>query len=185
MVDLKERTILVVDDSPIARASLKHLLRQKGYTVKTAGDGATGARMAMEILPDLILLDKEMPGMHGFDVSRILRRHHDTSAIPILMISAEDSTAERIRGLEMGADDFITKSIGGAELDSKIRAFLRIKDLQDKLRQESDKLNQIFLYLQEPVAICSNDDKVLISSQAFLSLLRMPREVTKIGRAHV
>jgi len=179
MVDLKERTILVVDDSPIARASLKHLLRQKGYTVKTAGDGATGARMAMEILPDLILLDKEMPGMHGFDVSRILRRHHDTSAIPILMISAEDSTAERIRGLEMGADDFITKSIGGAELDSKIRAFLRIKDLQDKLRQESDKLNQIFLYLQEPVAICSNDDKVLISSQAFLSLLRMPREVTQ------
>ncbi|MFT5234378.1 MAG: signal transduction histidine kinase [Candidatus Krumholzibacteriia bacterium] len=179
MVSTKERTILVVDDSPLERASLKHLLVQKGYTVETAGDGATGARMAMEILPDLILLDKEMPGMHGFDVSRILRRHHNTSAIPILMISAEDNTAERIRGLEMGADDFITKGISGAELESKIRAFLRIKDLQDKLRQESDKLNQIFLYLHEPVAICSNDDKVLISSQAFLSLLRMPREVTQ------
>lgn len=179
MVDPKERTILVVDDSPVACMYLKRLLEQKGYTVKTAGDGATGARMAMEILPDLILLDKEMPGMHGFDVSRILRRHHNTSAIPILMISAEDNSAERIRGLEMGADDFITKSISGEELESKIRAFLRIKDLQDKLRRESDKLNQIFRYLHEPVVICSNDDKVLISSQAFLSLLQMPREVTQ------
>jgi len=177
--DPVERTILVVDDSPPTCWYLKRLLEKKGYEVLTAGDGATGARMAMELLPDLILLDKEMPGMHGFDVSRILRRHQDTSGIPILMISSEDSTAEKIRGLEMGADDFITKGINGEELYSKIRAFLRIKDLQDKLRQESDKLNQIFRYLHEPVAICSNDDRVLLSSQAFLSLLRMPREVAQ------
>ena len=79
----------------------------------------------------------------------------------------------------MGADDFITKGINGEELYSKIRAFLRIKDLQDKLRQESDKLNQIFRFLHEPVAICSHDDRVLLSSQVFLSLLRMPREVAQ------
>jgi CheY-like chemotaxis protein len=78
----KERTILVVDDSPPTCLYLKRLLEKKGYAVQTAGDGATGARMAMEILPDLILLDKEMPGMHGFDVSRILRRHQDTAAFP-------------------------------------------------------------------------------------------------------
>ncbi len=179
MIDPKDRTILVVDDSPPTCLYLKRLLEKKGYAVQTAGDGATGARMAMEILPDLILLDKEMPGMHGFDVSRILRRHQDTSGIPILMISSEDRTSEKIRGLEMGADDFITKGITGEELYSKIRAFLRIKDLQDKLRQESDKLNQIFRYLHEPVAICSHDDKVLLSSQVFLSLLRMPREVAQ------
>ena len=100
----------------------------------TAHDGANGARLALETLPDLILLDKEMPGMHGFDVSRILRRHQDTSGIPILMISSETETAEKIRGLEMGADDFITKGITGEELHSKISAFLRIKDLQDKLQ---------------------------------------------------
>ncbi len=179
MNDKSLRTILVVDDSAPTCLYLKRLLEKKGYEVLTAGDGATGARMAMESLPDLILLDKEMPGMHGFDVSRILRRNQDTSGIPILMISSEDSTAEKIRGLEMGADDFITKGINGEELYSKIRAFLRIKDLQDKLRQESDKLNQIFRYLHEPVAICSNDDKVLLSSQVFLSLLRMPREVAQ------
>ena len=179
MNDPKERTILVVDDSAPTRLYLKRLLEKKGYEVLTADDGAMGARMAMENLPDLVLLDKEMPGMHGFDVSRILRRHQDTCGIPILMISSEDSTSEKIKGLEMGADDFITKGINGEELYSKIRAFLRIKDLQDKLRRESDKLNQIFRFLHEPVAICSHDDKLVLSSQVFLSLLRMPREVTQ------
>ena len=175
----KDRTILVVDDSPPTCLYLRRLLEKKGYSVMTAHDGAVGARLALETLPDLILLDKEMPGMHGFDVSKILRKHSDTSGIPILMISSESETKEKIRGLEMGADDFISKSISGEELYSKIRAFLRIKDLQDKLRNESDKLNQVFRFLHEPVAICNADDKVVLASQVFLSLLRIPREVVK------
>ena len=179
MSEPRERLILVVDDSPPTCLYLKRLLERKGYHVLTAGDGAVGARMAMEHLPDLILLDKEMPGMHGFDVSRILRRHQDTSGIPILMISSESETEDKIRGLDMGADDFIAKGISGEELYSKINAFLRIKDLQDRLRRESDKLNQIFRYLHEPVAICGPDDHLLLTSQVFLSLLRMPREVAE------
>jgi signal transduction histidine kinase len=179
MSEPSERLILVVDDSPPTCLYLKRLLERKGYRVLAAGDGAVGARMAMEHLPDLILLDKEMPGMHGFDVSRILRRHQDTSGIPILMISSESQTEEKIRGLDMGADDFIAKGISGEELYSKINAFLRIKDLQDSLRRESDKLNQIFRFLHEPVAICGGDDRLLLASQVFLSLLRMPREVTQ------
>jgi signal transduction histidine kinase len=179
MTDPKDRTILVVDDSPPTCLYLKRLLEKRGYGVVTAADGAIGARLAMELLPDLILLDKEMPGMHGFDVSRILRKHQDTSGIPILMISSETKVSEKIRGLEMGADDFITKGIGADELHSKIAAFLRIKDLQDKLRLESNKLNQIFRFLHEPVAICSPDDKMLLASQVFLNLFRMPREVAR------
>lgn len=179
MVEPKKRIILVVDDSPPTCLYLRRLLEKKGYTVLTANDGAVGAKLALETLPDLILLDKEMPGMHGFDVSKILRRHSDTSGIPILMISSESETSEKIRGLEMGADDFISKSISGEELYSKIGAFLRIKDLQDKLQTESDKLNQVFKYLHEPVAICGSDDKVLLASQVFLNLFRMPREVAQ------
>jgi signal transduction histidine kinase len=179
MTDPKGRTILVVDDSPPTCLYLKRLLEKKGYGVVTAADGAIGARLAMELLPDLILLDKEMPGMHGFDVSRILRKHQDTAGIPILMISSETKTSEKIRGLDMGADDFITKGIGADELHSKIGAFLRIKDLQDKLRLESNKLNQIFRFLHEPVAICSTADELLLASQVFLNLLRMPREVAR------
>jgi signal transduction histidine kinase len=179
MTEPKDRTILVVDDSPPTCLYLKRLLEKKGYGVVTAADGAIGARLAMEILPDLILLDKEMPGMHGFDVSRILRRHQDTRGIPILMISSESRTSEKVRGLDMGADDFIAKGIEAEELYSKIGAFLRIKDLQDKLRLESNKLNQVFRFLHEPVAICSRDDKMLLASHVFLNLLRMPREVAR------
>ena len=179
MTDPKDRTILVVDDSLPTCQYLKRLLEKKGYPVITGNDGATGARLALETLPDLILLDKEMPGMHGFDVIRILRRHQETSGIPILMISSETQISEKIRGLEMGADDFITKGISGDELYSKIRAFLRIKDLQDQLRQERDKLNQIFRFLHDPIAICSLDDRIVLANQVFLGLLRMPREVAQ------
>ena len=179
MSEPSERLILVVDDSPPTCLYLKRLLERKGYRVLTAGDGTAGARMAMERKPDLILLDKEMPGMHGFAVSRLLRQHRDTSGIPILMISSESGTEEKIRGLDMGADDFIAKGISGEELYSKINAFLRIKDLQDRLQRESDKLNQIFHYLHEPVAICGTDDHLVLASQVFLNLLRMPPEVTQ------
>ena len=175
----KKRTILVVDDSIPTCVKFRFSLERNGYNVLLAHDGITGAKTAMQNLPDLILLDKEMPGMHGFEVSRTLREHHETKGIPILMISAEDDTQEKVRGLEMGADDFISKSIPDEELQSKIKAFLRIKDLQDKLKNESDKLNQIFRYLHEPVAICSKDDHVVLASQVFLSLLRMPRELSQ------
>ena len=175
----KKRTILVVDDSIPTCMVFKHRLEKNGYHVLLAHDGVSGAKSAMENLPDLILLDKEMPEMHGFKVSRTLRDHHETKGIPILMISAEDDTQEKIKGLEMGADDFISKKVSPEELESKIKAFLRIKDLQDQLKNESDKLNQIFRYLHEPVAICNQNDHIVLASQVFLSLLRMPREVAQ------
>ncbi len=170
---------MVVDDSIPTCMVFKHRLEKDGYHVLVAHDGVSGAKSAMENLPDLILLDKEMPEMHGFKVSRTLRDHHETKGIPILMISAEDDTQEKIRGLEMGADDFISKNISLEELQSKIKAFLRIKDLQDKLQNESDKLNQIFRYLHEPVAICDQEDHIVLASQVFLSLLRMPRDLVQ------
>ncbi len=179
MGETKKKTILVVDDSIPTCLVFKHRLEKSGYKVLIAHDGISGAKSAMENLPDLILLDKEMPEMNGFKVSRTLRDHHETQGIPILMISAEDDTQEKIKGLEMGADDFISKKISHEELQSKIKAFLRIKELQDQLKGESDKLNQIFRYLHEPVAICNQDDQIVLASQVFLSLLRMPREVAQ------
>jgi len=179
MSETQQHRILVIDDSPPTCQYLKRLLEKKGYEVVLAYDGETGTKLAMELLPDMILLDKELPGMHGFAVSRILRRYQKTSYIPILMISSESETSDRIRGLEMGADDFIAKGIPPAELDSKIRAFMRIKVLQDKLLQERDKLSQIFKFLHEPIAICNEDDKIVLASQVFLSLFQLPREIAE------
>jgi signal transduction histidine kinase len=174
-----QRCILVIDDSPPTCHYLKRLLEKKGYDVVLAYDGETGIKLALELLPDMILLDKELPGMHGFAVSRLLRRYQKTSYIPILMISSESESSDRIRGLEMGADDYIGKGIPPAELDSKIRAFMRIKDLQDKLLRERDKLNQIFKFLHEPIAICDDGDRIVLASQVFLNLFQLPREIVE------
>ncbi len=174
-----QRTILVIDDCQPTCRYLQRLLEKKGHRVVIANDGESGTELALEILPDLILLDKELPGLHGFNVSRILKRHHETSYIPILMTSSTSESSERIRGLEMGADDFIAKDLPPGELDSKIRAFLRIKDLQDQLRHERDKLNQIFRFLHEPVVICGPDDHILLASQVALNLFQLPREVVR------
>ena len=179
MQDRERRTILVIDDSPPTCLYLQRLLEKRNYQVEIAYDGASGTKRAMELLPDLILLDKELPGMHGFDVSRVLRRYRETSYIPILMISADSESSERVRGIEMGADDFIVKGVPPTELYSKIRAFLRIKDLQDELRHERDKLEQIFCFLHEPVAICGGDDRIALASQMFLELFSLPREVAR------
>jgi signal transduction histidine kinase len=179
MSDPQRRTILVIDDSPPTCLYLKRILEKKGYEVAIAYNGESGSRLAMEMLPDLILLDKELPGMHGFAVSRVLRRYQRTRYIPILMISSETESAERIRGLDQGADDYIAKGIPPEELDSKIRAFMRIKSLQDDLVHERDKLNQIFKFLHEPIAICNEDDSIVLASQVFLNLFHLHREIVE------
>ncbi len=174
------RRILVIDDSRPLCQYLKRVLEQKGYDVVLAHDGEQGVHLAMELLPDLVLLDKELPGLHGFAVSRMLRRYQATSYTPILMISADTDPGARILGLEMGADDFISKRIGTDELDSKIRAFMRIRDLQEKVLRERDKLNEIFRCLHEPIAICNSQDRVILGSQAFFDLFQMPREIVQL-----
>lgn len=180
MSEPRTRTILVVDDDKLTCAVFKHRLEKDGFKVLLAHDGLSGAKSALENLPDLILLDKEMPEMHGFKVSQTLRDHKETKGIPILMISAEDDTQEKIRGLEMGAADYISKKVSPEEMRSRIHAFLRIKDLQDQLRKEHDNLDQIFKHLHEPIAICNGHDQIVQASQTFLSLMCMPREVCRL-----
>ncbi|MHB8079853.1 MAG: sensor histidine kinase [Candidatus Krumholzibacteriia bacterium] len=177
METASRRSILVIDDSRPVCQYIKRVLEKKGYEVHLAFDGETGVRQAMELLPDLVLLDKELPGLHGFAVSRVLRRYQETSFIPILMISSDNSSRERIQGLEMGADDFISKRIPADELDSKIRAFMRIKDLQDRVLRERDKLSEVFKLLHEPIVICDAGDRIVLASQVFLNLFQMPREI--------
>ncbi len=180
METTSRRSILVIDDSRPVCQYIKRVLEKKGYEVHLAFDGESGVRQAMELLPDLVLLDKELPGLHGFAVSRILRRYQETSFIPILMISSDNSSRERIQGLEMGADDFISKRIPVDELDSKIRAFMRIKDLQDRVLRERDKLSEVFKLLHEPIVICDARDRIVLASHVFLNLFQMPREIAAL-----
>ena len=114
--------VLVVEDDEGIREMLKYNLSSAGFSVQEASDGAAGLRTARTARPDLILLDLMLPGMSGFDFCRSLRK---TSRVPIIMITAKDAEVDKIVGLELGADDYITKPFSIREVLARVNAVLR------------------------------------------------------------
>ncbi len=114
--------VLVVEDDEGIREMLKYTLVAAGFSVHEASDGATGLRTARTAHPDLVLLDLMLPGMSGFDFCRALRR---SSRVPIIMITAKDAEVDKIVGLELGADDYITKPFSVREVLARVNAVLR------------------------------------------------------------
>jgi DNA-binding response OmpR family regulator len=124
-------TILVIEDDTALRETLAYNLSREEYVVQAVGDGLAGLKMAREIRPDLILLDVMLPGMDGFEVCRVLRQEMN---IPILILTAREDEIDRVIGLEIGADDYITKPFSMRELMARVKAHLR----RDRLiRQEA------------------------------------------------
>jgi two-component system alkaline phosphatase synthesis response regulator PhoP len=115
-------TILVVDDEPRIVKQARDYLEKSGYRVVTAGDGTTALAVARHERPDLIVLDLNLPGLDGLDVCRALRRESD---VPIIMLTARVEETDRLIGLELGADDYITKPFSPRELVARVRAVLR------------------------------------------------------------
>jgi|SRR6185312_3822693 len=120
---LKTPRILVVEDEPGIALGLEDDLRLEGYEVEVIGDGAVASKRARESVFDLILLDVMLPGRDGFEVCRELRRAG--LRIPILMLTARTQEAEKVMGLELGADDYVTKPFSTRELRARIKALLR------------------------------------------------------------
>ncbi len=114
--------VLVVEDDEGIREMLKYNLSSAGFSVQEASDGAAGLRTARTARPDLILLDLMLPSMSGFDFCRALRK---TSRVPIIMITAKDAEVDKIVGLELGADDYITKPFSIREVLARVNAVLR------------------------------------------------------------
>ena len=114
--------VLVVEDDEGIREMLKYNLTAAGFSVQEASDGATGLRTARTSRPDLVLLDLMLPGMSGFDFCRALRK---SSRVPIIIITAKDSEVDKIVGLELGADDYITKPFSIREVLARVHAVLR------------------------------------------------------------
>ncbi len=115
-------TILVVDDEPKIVKQARDYLERSGFRVVTAADGQTALAVARDQRPDLIVLDLNLPGMDGLDVCRALRRGSD---VPIIMLTARVAETDRLIGLELGADDYITKPFSPRELVARVRAVLR------------------------------------------------------------
>ncbi len=117
--------LLVVEDEEALVALLDYNLERAGYRVTAVGDGEEAILVAGEERPDLIVLDWMLPRLSGIEVCRQLRRKPETRAIPIVMLTARGEEADRVRGLESGADDYVTKPFSVAELVARVRAVLR------------------------------------------------------------
>ena len=135
--------ILVVDDEPRNVRILQIQLNARGYTVYTAADGLQALDVVKEEMPDLILLDINMPKMDGFEVVKQVRANEATEFIPIVMITAlRDTRENRIKSIEAGADDFIEKPFDSLEVLARVRSLLRIKHYQDTLAKYNARLQE-------------------------------------------
>lgn len=114
--------VLVVDDDPALADVVGRYLRREGFDVDFATDGAAGLKLALETLPDIVVLDLMLPGMDGLEVCRRLRQ---VAPIPVVMLTALGEENDRIAGLEIGADDYVTKPFSPRELAARVRAVLR------------------------------------------------------------
>jgi two-component system alkaline phosphatase synthesis response regulator PhoP len=119
------KTILVVDDEPAIVQIARDYLERAGFRVLAAEDGASALRLARSERPALLVLDLMLPGMDGLDVTRALRQDPTTRRVPIIMLTARVEEADRLVGLELGADDYITKPFSPRELVARVRAVLR------------------------------------------------------------
>ncbi|MBW3554393.1 MAG: PleD family two-component system response regulator [Gemmatimonadetes bacterium] len=135
--------ILVVDDNPDNLEIISTRLRFRGYDVATADRGDSAIQQVHESTPDLILLDIMMPDMDGYEVARRIRQEEALPYIPIIVVTARDSTEDKVTGLDAGADDYLTKPINFPELEARVRSMLRIKRLQDQLEEKNRELEQL------------------------------------------
>ena len=125
--------ILVVDDTPLNVKLLADLLRVKGFVVSTAASGPEALDRIAAERPDLVLLDVMMPEMSGYEVCARLRANPETARLPVVMVTSLDAVHERVKGIEVGADDFLSKPVNQPELLARVRSLLRIKELDDAL----------------------------------------------------
>ncbi len=127
-----QETVLIVEDDPTLRLGLQKTLRSAGYRVLVAKNGTEGLSLALDELPDLVLLDVMMPEMNGFEVCEEIRRKNRD--MPILMLTAKGEEIDKVRGLRLGADDYVTKPFGVSELLARIDAALRrSRDRRDQM----------------------------------------------------
>jgi DNA-binding response OmpR family regulator len=133
--------ILIVEDDSTLQETLKYNLEREGYQVNVVGDGIKALESARDIKPDLIIMDIMLPSMDGIEITRILRHE---SSVPILMLTAKDEEIDRVLGLEIGADDYLTKPFSMRELVARVKAQLRRQRLvEHDLNQDRESEENI------------------------------------------
>jgi DNA-binding response OmpR family regulator len=129
--------VVLIEDERLIAESLTHTLRGLGYEVRHAADGATGLELALTEMPDLVILDIMLPHLNGWEVCKGIRR---VSVVPILMLTALNEEPDRVLGLELGADDYLTKPFSTRELVARIKALLRRVEFDTTPAEEKTRL---------------------------------------------
>ncbi len=140
--------ILIVEDNPLSADLLSQTIRDMGYQTAIAADGIQAVDMIPTEKPDLILLDVMMPGMDGYGVCRKIRENEATRRIPIVMITSLSEMGEKVKGIEVGADDFLTKPFNNTILYARIRALLRTRYLNEQLENAEVVIQSLALSIE-------------------------------------
>lgn len=179
--------ILIVDDEFAARTALTALLRREGYEVRETSDGATALAESAEFRPDLILLDIVMPGMSGFDVCRRIKAAPETRLTPIILITGLSATADRINGINAGADDLLSKPIDFNELLARTRSLLRLKHFTDELENAESVLFSLAYSIEarDPYTMGHCERLANMSSKLAEKLGLPEEEITALRRAGI
>jgi diguanylate cyclase (GGDEF)-like protein len=135
--------ILVVDDNSDNVEIIATRLRFRGYQIDEAGDGATALDLVRKNPPDLMLLDVMLPDIDGYEIARRVKNDDNMPFIPIILVTARDTTQDKVAGLDAGADDYLTKPINFPELEARVRSMLRIKRLQDEIELKNRELERL------------------------------------------
>lgn len=135
--------ILIIDDSKLILHVAKTILSNQGHQVLLAEDGNTGLQTAATEHPDLILLDLILPGIDGYEVCQRIKKGDATSEIPVIMLTSKSEAADKVRGLEMGASDYVTKPFDEGELIARVNIHLQIRELHESLKEKNRQLEEM------------------------------------------
>jgi two-component system, OmpR family, alkaline phosphatase synthesis response regulator PhoP len=167
-MDLRKRILIVEDDDDIALSLKYNLEKEGGYVVATAGDGDAGLRAASQRPPDLVILDLNLPGMDGLSLCKAIRRGAATSNVPIMMLTARIEESDKIVGLEIGADDYVTKPFSMREILARTRAILRRRE---RVGEDADVYADDLIHLDPASHILRVDGKEVSLTRKEFDLL--------------
>ncbi len=167
---MSKETILIIDDNPTNLGLLFDYLENKGFKVLVDTDGESALKAINKAKPDIILLDILMPGTDGFDICRRLKANFKTCNIPVVFMTALTESADEVKGLELGAVDYITKPLQVEKVLARVTTHLTVRSLQKQLQEKNDKLEERNNQLQEALdniktltgllPICTNCKKI-------------------------
>ena len=173
-------TILMIDDDPHAQVMLSTLLAQEAYRLCFAADGLTGLDQAAALLPDVILLDVMLPGIDGYEVCQRLRANPRLAEVPILMLTVLTDAASRLRGLQAGADDFLSKPFDRSEMIARLRVITRLNRYRTLLT-ERHKFQQFIDFTSDGIILCDEANRVAEWNGAMERIAGVPRAAA-LGR---